>query len=185
MENEDNKKHMLLSTDIFRYTYQDYLDWCDDCDIPEDERFGEDEDGGHLFFDWCHGQVEQDIDCDRENMRHSEYANRDYMITGTLGLWNGHPTVGPMYIHGLNEAIEKCVSGRDIWDYDVFINDDKDFITVHAKHHDGTNVFEIHLLTREGAEAWEKAYNEYEYGDADFPELKNEWFEKIEFNKIF
>lgn len=37
MENEDNKKHMLLSTDIFRWTYKDYIDWCDECDIPEDE----------------------------------------------------------------------------------------------------------------------------------------------------
>lgn len=67
----------------------------------------------------------------------------------------------------------------------MFINDDEDYITVYAKHHDGTNVFKLHLLTKEGAEAWNKAYEEYEYGDADFPELKDEWFEKIDFNKIF
>ena len=93
--------------------------------------------------------------------------------------------IRPVFEHGLCEAIDKFISGRDIWDFDVFLNDDEDYITVHAKHHDGTNVFEIHMLTREGAEAWEKAYEEYEYGDADFPELKEEWFEKIEFNKIF
>ncbi len=173
-------KHMLFSTDTDQYTYEDYKDWCDECDV--DCIY---EEGSTEFYDWVHEQINQDIECDHENIKYSQYANRDYMITGTLGLWHGHPNIKPVYIHGLNEAIEKCVSGRDIWDYDVFINDDEDYITVHAKHHDGTNVFEIHLMTREGAEAWEKAYDEYEYGDADFPELKNEWFEKIEFNKIF
>lgn len=173
-------KHMLFSTDTDQYTYDDYKEWCDECDV--DCIY---EEGSTEFYDWVHEQINQDIECDQENIKYSQYANRDYMITGTLGLWNGHPNIKPVYIHGLNEAIEKCVSGRDIWDYDVFINDDEDYITVHAKHHDGTNVFEIHLMTQEGAEAWEKAYNDYEYGDADFPELKNEWFEKIEFNKIF
>lgn len=180
MKNEDNKKHMIFSTDTDQYSYKDYSEWCDECDV--DCIY---EEGSTEFYDWVHEQINQNIECDRENIKYSQYANRDYMITGTFELWNGHPTIRPIYIHGLNEAIEKCVNGRDIWDYDVFINDDEDFITVHAKHHDGTNVFEIHLLTREGAEAWEKAYNEYEYGDADFPELKPEYFEKIEFNKIF
>lgn len=178
-------KHMLLSTDTDQYTYEDYKKWCDECDIPEDERFGEDEDGGHLFYDWLDEQINEDIHCDKMNMRYSEYAERNFIITGTLGLWDGKHDIKPVFKHGLCEAIDKCISGSDTWDYDVFLNDDEDYITVHAKHHDGTNVFEIHMLTREGAEAWEKAYEEYEYGDADYPELKEEWLEKIKFNKIF
>ena len=186
MENEDNKKHMLLSTDIFRWTYKDYIDWCDECDIPEDERFGEDDEGGYLFNEWQHEQVEQDIDCDCENMRYSEYANRNFIITGTLGLWDGrHPVIHPAIENGLVDTIMKCVSDSSIWDYDVFINDDEDYITVHAKHHDGTNVFKIHLLTHEGAKAYDKAYEKWIYQDGPEPELKPEYFEKIEFNKIF
>ena len=119
-------------------------------------------------------------------MRYSEYANRNFIITGTLGLWDGrHPVVHPVIENGLVDTIMKCVSGSDIWDYDVFINDDEDFITVHAKHHDGTNVFEIHLLTHEGAKAYEEAYEKWNYQDGPEPELKPEYFEKIEFNKIF
>ena len=188
MENQDNKKHMLLSTDVFRYTYDDYLEWCKECGIPEDERFGEDEDGGHLFSEWRHEQVEQDIECDIENMKYSKYADRDFIITGSLGLWDGrHPVVHPVIENGLVDTIMKCVDSSDIWDYDVFINDDEDYITVHAKHHDGTNVFEIHLLTEEGAKAYQEAYDDWNYGDASVPEpeLKPEYFEKIEFNKIF
>jgi hypothetical protein len=173
-------KHILLSTDTDQYTYEDYKEWCDECDV--DCIY---EEGSTEFYDWVHEQIDEDIRCDKINMRDSKYAERNFIITGTLGLWNGHPDIQPVFCHGLCEAIDKCISGNDIWDYDVFINDDEDFITVHAKHHDGTNVFEIHMLTREGTEAWEKAYEEYEYGDADFPELKEEWFEKIEFNKIF
>lgn len=173
-------KHMLLSTDTDQYTYEDYKEWCDDCDV--DCIY---EEGSTEFYDWVHEQIDEDIQCDKMNMQYSEYAERNFIITGALGLWDGKHGIKPVFKHGLCEAIDKCISGSDIWDYDVFLNDDEDYITVHAKHHDGTNVFEIHMLTREGAEAWEKAYEEYEYGDADYPELKEEWLEKIEFNKIF
>lgn len=173
-------KHMLLSTDTDQYTYEDYKEWCDECDV--DCIY---EEGSTEFYDWVHEQIDEDIHCDKINMKDSEYAERNFIITGSLGLWDGKHNIRPVFEHGLCEAIDKFISGRDIWDFDVFLNDDEDYITVHAKHHDGTNVFEIHMLTREGAEAWEKAYEEYEYGDADFPELKEEWFEKIEFNKIF
>ncbi len=173
-------KHMLLSTDTDQYTYEDYKEWCDECDV--DCIY---EEGSTEFYDWVHEQIDEDINCDKINMKDSEYAERNFIITGSLGLWDGKHNIKPVFCHGLCEVIDKCIEGRDIWDYDVFLNDDEDYITVHAKHHDGTNVFEIHMLTREGAEAWEKAYEEYEYGDADFPELKEEWFEKIEFNKIF
>lgn len=173
-------KHMLLSTDTDQYTYEDYKEWCDECDV--DCIY---EEGSTEFYDWVHEQIDEDIHCDKINMKDSEYAERNFIITGSLGLWDGKHNIRPVFEHGLCEAIDKFISGRDIWDFDVFLNDDEDYITVHAKHHDGTNVFEIHMLTREGAEAWEKAYEEYEYGDADFPELKEEWFEKIDFNKIF
>lgn len=173
-------KHMLLSTDTDQYTYEDYKEWCDECDV--DCIY---EEGSTEFYDWVHEQIDEDIHCDKINMKDSEYAERNFIITGSLGLWDGKHNIRPVFEHGLCEAIDYTIKGRDIWDFDVFLNDDEDYITVHAKHHDGTNVFEIHMLTREGAEAWEKAYEEYEYGDADFPELKEEWFEKIEFNKIF
>jgi hypothetical protein len=183
---KDTKKHMILTTDIFQYTYQDYLEWCDECNIPKDERFGEDEDGGHLFNEWRHEQAEQDIDTNLENLRYSEYANRSFIITGTLGLWDGHHKICHNKIEiGLVDTIKKCVSSSDIWDYDVFINDDEDYITVHAKHHDGTNVFEIHMLTPNGAVAYDEAYAKWNYQDGDEPELKPEYFEKIDFNKIF
>lgn len=176
-------KHMLLSTDTDQYTYEDYKEWCDDCDVEDIYR--EVAEGSDEFYDWVHEQIYEDIQCDKMNMQYSEYADRDFIITGTLGLWDGKHDIKSVFKHGLCEAIDKCISGSDTWDYDVFLNDDEDYITVHAKHHDGTNVFEIHMLTREGAEAWEKAYEEYEYGDADYPEVKKEWLEKIEFNKIF
>lgn len=182
MENQDNKKHMLLSTDIFRWTYDNYLEWCQECENPEEEQYAEDSDE---FFEWCHEQVEQDIDCDCENMRYSEYARRNFVITGNLGLWDGSHEIIPVVMNGLVDTIMKCVSGRGIEDYDVFINDDEDYITVHAKHHDGTNVFEIHLLTHEGAKAYEEAYEKWNYQDGPEPELKPEYFEKIEFNKIY
>ena len=145
---EDNKKHMILSTDIFQYKYEDYKEWCEECDV--DCIY---EENSTEFYGWVHEQIDGDLESDRCNMEYSKYANRDFLITGSLGLWHGHPSIQPVFMHGLLESIDKCVSHRDILDYDVFINDDEDFITVHAKHHDGTNVFQLHLLTEEGSKA--------------------------------
>lgn len=180
MENKENKKHILLSTDIFNYSYDDYLEWCEECEVepiyPEDSS---------EFFGWCHEQVDQDIDCDCENMRYSKYANRNFVITGSLGLWDGKHIIQPVVMNGLVDTIMKCVSGRDICNYDVFINDDEDYITVHAMHHDGTNVFQIHLLSSKGAINYNEAYEKWNYEDGPEPELKPEYFERIEFNNIF
>lgn len=177
---EDNKKHMIFSTDTDQYSFKDYKEWCEECDV--NCIF---EENSTEFYDWVHEQIDQSIDDDRANIKYSQYYDRHYLITGSLGLWYGHPNIVPVICENLLEAIDKCISGSDTWDYDVFINDDEDYITVHAKHHDGTNVFHIHLLTREGVDAYFKAKDAYDYDEADDIDIKDEWFEKIEFNKIF
>lgn len=181
---KDTKRHIVLSTDIFNYTYNDYLEWCNECDIPEEQRFGEDEDGGHLFNEWRHEQAEQDIDCDCENIRCSEYENRHYMVTGSLGLWDGSHKVRPRVCYGLVNTIMSCTEKQGIEDFDVFINEGEDCITVHAKHHDGTNVYEIRLLKHGEAQKWEDDCGQA-FEVELMPKPKPEMFEPIVYDKIF
>ena len=106
---EDNKKHMIFSTDTDQYSYDDYKEWCKECDV--DCIY---EENSTEFYDWVHEQINQSIDDDRMNIKYSEYADRDFIITGSLGLWHGHPTIEPVRINGMLEAIDKCISGNSI-----------------------------------------------------------------------
>ena len=69
-------KHMLLSTDTDQYTYEDYKEWCDECDV--DCIY---EEGSTEFYDWVHEQIDEDIHCDKINMKDSEYVERNFIIT--------------------------------------------------------------------------------------------------------
>ena len=68
-------KHMLLSTDTDQYTYEDYKEWCDECDV--DCIY---EEGSTEFYDWVHEQIDEDIHCDKINMQDSEYAERNFIM---------------------------------------------------------------------------------------------------------
>ena len=178
MENKDNKKHVLLSNDIFNYTYQDYIDWCDECDIPEDERFGEDEDGGHLFNEWRHEQVEQDIDCDLDNMAYSNIKDRMFVITGAIQLWNGRPTIKPVFMRGLVDVIKKIWGSGDRH-FLIELDTKKGIITSRLWSHDdpmGNTRLEVRMLNKNG-EKWLAAAEER--GDEDEIEINNRWWSKI------
>lgn len=177
---DGKKPHILLTTDVTIYDYDDYLEWCSETDNdPASPDSSE-------FWDWVIDEVQLNLDVNRENIKYSKYNNRPCLITGQLGLWNGRPNIIPVKCDNLLEAINKCVSGNSIADYDVLIREDEPYITVHAKHHDGTNVLEIHVFKDDNAvEQYFKAKDAYDYDEADTIEIKDDWFEPIEWDKIF
>lgn len=77
-----------------------------------------------------------------------------------------------------------CTEKQSIDDYDVFINEGEDYIIVHAKHHDGTNVYEIRLLKHGEAQKWEETCGQA-FEVELMPEPKPEMFEPIVYDKIF
>lgn len=61
----------------------------------------------------------------------------EYVITGTLGLWWGHPEIEETEPMELHECVRHCAEGMN--DFSVYeINGD---LYVDAHHHDGTNHF--------------------------------------------
>lgn len=145
-------------------SYQDYLEWCEEMDVEPAE------DESQEFIDWCIRECECDWDDFKANMKYSAYANAPCMITGALGLWWGRPTIKPVYCGSIIEAIEKCSDSCD----DIEVKLEDGHLEVLAKHHDGTNVFEIHILSKKGIER--VACADRNYDDYD---IKPYWFKNI------
>ena len=72
--------------------------------------------------------------------------NVDCVVFGTLGLWNGKTQIVPTREKTLMEAIKNCCRGCDYNRIDIVDG----HIEVTSVHHDGTNVFEIHILNKRG-----------------------------------
>lgn len=93
------------------------------------------------------------------NLKHC-LENERFIITGTLGLWNGSHDIYATVKDGLYEAVMYCIS-ESILDVDVHFNDG--IIEVNCHHHDGTNCFEIHRLSYLGKKELDK--EKYYWGE--------------------
>lgn len=68
-------------------------------------------------------------------------ASRRVYITGTLGLWWGHPDIKPVECDSLESALRRCIS-RSIQDIKAE-EDERGRFFFSCYHHDGTNSFEL------------------------------------------
>ena len=84
-----------------------------------------------------------------------EYNNdTECVVIGSVGRWNGRFNIEVSYFDTLKDAILKCIEKCDY--YTITVEDGVIHIT--ARHHDGSNKFEIRKLTKLGIEAYEEEY---------------------------
>ena len=155
MEKVDYKHgtFVLVDTDPLQFEYESYEEFCEGNDI---EPQGEDSTG---FLLWCYEEAEEQYNNDMTEIRCCKEYNVPCIITGGLGLWDGHHDIIPTKADSVYDAIEKCC-GRD---GHLKVNFEDGAIVAYFSHHDGTNVFTIRALTESGI----KKYEDYEYGDAE------------------
>lgn len=96
--------------------------------------------------------VHDDWEALTTNLRYSKYNDEYFVITGSLGLWNGNPLIEPTTCSSLIDAIWKCVNGCDY----CKVKQVNGHLEVYGYHHDGCNCFEIHLLNDSGIRAMER-----------------------------
>lgn len=144
---------VLVDTDPCQFEYESYESYCEDNGI---EPMGED---SMEFFEWCEEEAQENLNCDLDNIECCKEYNVPCIITGGLGLWDGHHDIIPTKADSVYDAIEKCC-GRD---GHLKVNFEDGTIVVYFSHHDGTNVFTIRALTESGI----KKYEDYEYEDAE------------------
>lgn len=145
-------------------SYEDYLEMCEEMEIEPKEE------GSSEQIEEVIEYMNDDFGDFKSNLKYSKW-NVPCMITGSLGLWNGRPTIVPVLCDNLVEAIEKCFGSCD----DLEVNLENGHLEVLAKHHDGTNCFEIHILSKKGLREVERPIYKYE---KDF-EPKPYWFKNI------
>ena len=80
-----------------------------------------------------------------ERLENNPY-NTDCVILGTLGLWHGRKQIVPTREKTLMDAIKNCCRDCDYNRIDIVDG----HIEVTSAHHDGTNVYEIHILNKRG-----------------------------------
>lgn len=125
------------------YTYEDYLDYCNDNELePKDDESND-------YYDWLSEQVDLDWEDFFDNIEYVDLCQRPVTVCGKLGLWWGSPTIEPTKFDDLKSAILACAEGS--WDLEVTL--DKGILSVVGYHHDGRNYFTIH---REHGYFWPK-----------------------------
>lgn len=163
---EKKETYPLINTDCTQFTYKDYLEWCKDMDqFPAEENSSD-------FWEWCYNEASINYDSDMDNLLYSKLKDRWFLITGTLGLWWGHPEIHPVLIKGIVPAIRKCFGSCD--DLDAELNIKEGVINVRSHHHDGTNCFTLLMLNKNG-EKW--AQEQDDRGEKI--EYNNRWWTKI------
>lgn len=145
----------LATTDILQFEYEDFEDWWRD-NHDDDEPCPKD--NSREFWDWCADERDFNWECDIENIETCGKYNVPVVITGALGLWWGHPTIVPEKYNSVKDAIDRIM--KDGYD-DVDIKFNNGVLEVLGHHHDGTNCFEIHALTRKGVAKFISAENEW------------------------
>lgn len=83
------------------------------------------------------------------------FDGKTILVTGSCGTWRGNFAAGA--IIGYNE-LWKCWNDCDY--VEIYDNDGRMYIN--ASHHDGTNHFEILILTEKGQEVWDRYDSYYE-----------------------
>ena len=147
-----------IDTDDF--AREDYIAYCEDNDL--EVGVGDYFEEG--FFDWCAEETQANYEADMDNIEHCKEYNVPVVVTGTLGLWWGHPEIKPERYESVADAIHDCMERSDCNDVLVEYNDG--VITVEAYHHDGCNSFTIKALSKKGI-----AKQFAEYKDHDFKRL--------------
>lgn len=132
---------VLVDTDPCQFEYESYEEYCKDNDIePQGE-------GSDDFWDWCYEEAEENFNCDMDNIESCKEYNVPCAISGTLGLWWGHPSIKAERCESVYDAINKC---RLNCDHQMLVKYVDGEIVVYVSHHDGENCFTIKALSKKG-----------------------------------
>lgn len=140
------KTQVLLDT-TYIPSYEEYVEYCEENEsVPQGKN-------SHDYWDFVYRERECECDDLLGNLKYSK-VNNDYhwVISGTLGLWNGRREVYQTLVDNLESAIRQCAGECDY----IVVKKRGSVIYISAMHHDGTNSFEIRALTDVGRDRLER-----------------------------
>ena len=141
------KKRITLCDTRAFIPYESYLEYCElNKRTPQSDQSDD-------YYEFCHEMQMQDWDDFITNVVYCRFNPYDWIITGTLGLWNGNYEVDATVEPSLEDALTACVDGSIM---DVKVEKMGSVLYVSAYHHDGCNNFEIRALTDIGSERFNR-----------------------------
>lgn len=152
-------KFTILSTEIDTdaFDLEDFEAWREDMGMePLDE-----EEMDEAFYDWCAEETQANYEADMDNIESCSEYNVPVVVTGTLGLWWGHPEIKPERFESVADAIHDCMKRSDC--NDVIVEYSDGVITMNCYHHDGCNYFTIKALSKKGVAKQYAEYKEHDF----------------------
>lgn len=137
-----------------KYPDKELKDMAVECEwITEEEK---DEVSDQTLWDWRYEQDACDWD-DEKAMLTDFFQGKTVMFTGKVGLWHGVYSGGKVgeFWDLFNNAMEDCNYCK--------LYDENGHMYLTCSHHDGTNNFEIKILTDKGIEyfnRWDDSYDD-------------------------
>ena len=128
-------------------SYYEYLDYCESNEIEPQGADSRD------YYEYCAKAQNWEWEDFMENLPYMFGSDCYWLITGSIGRWNGRYDVCPTMEKSLEDAIRSCI-GRDTMD--IKVKREGHTIIVVGLHHDGRNYFELHALTDKGVERFER-----------------------------
>lgn len=141
------RKQELVLLDTYNTEYLDYelyKEWCELNEVEPKEEGSED------YWDWHYRELKCEVDDFFTNFKYSNYQ-QPCVITGSVGRRNGTFEIEQARCESLSDAISKCWGRCD----DIIVRKRYSVINVEALYHDGTNYFEIRLLSGLGEDRWD------------------------------
>ena len=167
------KARILLQDTLYdsRYydnlPYEEYAQQCRDNDErPKPE-------GSQAYYDHIASLTKMELDDLKSNIEYCGF-NKPCLLTGSAGLWDGRHTLCPMKYNSLLEGIEDVIRRADVNDWEIILTEGH--LELRGLHHDGTNVYELHLLSAKGLKEVERPKYTWEGHDYD---PKPDWFKNI------
>ena len=115
-------------------------DYSEAADIPESEIYEEINFLTEIYWD------------DERHMMENYFDGKMLLVCGNVGRWNGNFAAGKIIDYS---ELWKCWADCDY----ISIYDEGGHFYIEASHHDGTNCFEVKILTEKGAEIYDRWEN--------------------------
>lgn len=151
-------KEQILCDTTSIIEYDVYIEHCEINDLTPQGEDSED------FYNVAREYQVLEFDDLLTNLRYCKANNYKWVVSGTLGLWNGRHEIEPKLFNNLINALNACFGKCD----DIIITKSHSVIKVTALHHDGRNYFELRALSDLG----EERANKYD-GNISFKNKEN------------
>ena len=144
IKNGDTILNTFIEEEEYREAFEDYAEYSGltikgdtayDCDGNEVKTLYE-------YAEDCIAWESEEFWDGLKKVRDSAYIDY-YVVTGSLGLWNGtYPGICETF-DNLYDALSKCAGDA----YDIVVKHEDNAIHFECHHHDGVNIFDVYNLS--------------------------------------